>query len=341
MSRCPGLNIQHALSGRGEYRVPSTNYRADGYCVDNNTIYEYLGCLWHGCPVCHPDRHRTLPKTNETADLLYTQTEKRLAEIKRLGYDVVTIWEHEFHQQLSEDTMLRDFAANLDIESRLSLRDAFFGGRTNATKLHYEAKSGEKIKYVDFTSLYPYTNKYSRYPIGHPEIITDDFSDISSYFGMAKIKILPPRGLYHPVLPHRANGKLTFPLCRTCASNENQRRCMCTDEQRVLVGTWCTPEIEKAVECGYKIIKMYEVYHWPESSQYDPVTCSGGLFADFINTFLKIKQESSGWPAWCVNDELKMKYVEDYHTHEGIQLDVKNIKKNPGRRTLAKLLLNR
>jgi len=56
---------------------------------------------------------------------------------------------------------------------------------------------------------------------------------------------------------------------------------------------------------------------------------------------LKLKQESSGWPSWCTTDADKEKYVSDYLANEGIQLDVENIAKNPGKRALAKLLLNR
>jgi len=41
----PDLVIQHALTGRGEYRIPNTNYRVDGFCHETNTVYEYLGEL--------------------------------------------------------------------------------------------------------------------------------------------------------------------------------------------------------------------------------------------------------------------------------------------------------
>ena len=50
-------------------------------------------------------------------------------------------------------------------------RDSFFGGRTNASMLYCAAGEGERIRYVDFTSLYPYVNKYCEYPRGHPKII--------------------------------------------------------------------------------------------------------------------------------------------------------------------------
>jgi len=72
-----------------------------------------------------------------------------------------------------------------------------------------------------------------------------------------KCKVLPPRQLYHPVLPYREHDKLTFPLCALCPELEIgkpmlSRTCVCphTDDARALVGTWCTPELEKAVELG-------------------------------------------------------------------------------------------
>ena len=83
------------------------------------------------------------------------------------------------------------------------------------------------------------------------------------------------------------------------------------------------------------------MYHWQETSQYDPESKEGGLFAPFINTFLQMKQEASGWPTWCETPEDKKKYVDDYLQNEGVKLNPDNIKKNPGLRSLAKLLLNR
>jgi hypothetical protein len=43
--------IQHAENG-GEFKIPNTKYKADGYCKENNTIYEFNGCLYHGCTKC-------------------------------------------------------------------------------------------------------------------------------------------------------------------------------------------------------------------------------------------------------------------------------------------------
>ena len=81
--------------------------------------------------------------------------------------------------------------------------------------------SDEEIEYIDVMSLYPWVNKKGEYPVGQPDIIvTPNDQDIYLYFGMAKVHILPPYELYHPGLPHRHKGKLTFPFCQVCMEEE-------------------------------------------------------------------------------------------------------------------------
>lgn len=97
---------------------------------------------------------------------------------------------------------------------------------------------------------------FFRYPVGHPTIITKDFSNVEDYFGVIKCRVLPPRGLFHPVLPYRSNGKLMFPLCKSCVEILCQESCTHTDNQRAFTGTWITEEVKKAKEMGYKILKV-------------------------------------------------------------------------------------
>lgn len=79
----------------------------------------------------------------------------------------------------------------------------------------------ETIKYLDFTSWYPFVNKTFPYPVGHPTIITQpQTTDLTGYFGLFQSTILPSYELYHPVLPYKTQGKLLFPLCRSCADSE-------------------------------------------------------------------------------------------------------------------------
>ena len=80
-------------------------------------------------------------------------------------------------------------------------------------KCHYQAEDNEKILYEDFTSLYPTINKYGMYPIGQPQIfVNPQDQNIGNYFGIAKVDVLAPEKLLHPVLPVKLNEKLLF-LC--------------------------------------------------------------------------------------------------------------------------------
>lgn len=182
-------------------------------------------------------------------------------------------------------------------------------------------------------SLYPWTNKYCEYPLGHPEIISENFGPLDQYFGLIKCTVVPPRGLYHPTLPYRSNNKLTFPLCRTCADEMQQEPCRHSDSERAINGTWVSLELMKALEKGYRVVRVNQVWHFPDKSD--------ELFRLYINKFLKIKQESSGFPSWCETEDDKQRYIAEYRDNEGIKLDREKIVKNPGLRALAKLMLNR
>ena len=100
-------------------------------------------------------------------------------------------------------------------------------------------------------------------------------------------------------------------------------------------------ELKKAVSLGYKITRIDEIWQY-EITQYDPVTRKGGPFVEYINTFLKIKQEASGPPAECivgvagddaVDDEAIEHFIASYEEAEGIHLDKHALKSNPGLRT--------
>jgi hypothetical protein len=95
---------------------------------------------------------------------------------------------------------------------------------------------------------------------------------------------------------------------------------------------------------GIRKTKIYEVYHFEESSMYDRSACKGGggggLLADYVNLFLKLKQEVSGFPRECQNEQQKLDYIAKYALNEGIQLDYDAIKRNPGLRSLVTICLN-
>ena len=135
--------------------------------------------------------------------------------------------------------------------------------------------------YVDFTSLYPYIQKYGKFPIGHPKIITENFESIDSYFGLIYCSIVPPHDLYLPILPFKTNGKLLFPLCGKCAT-EQMQKCNHSDEERVLENTWVILEVIEALKWGYKIVKIFEIWLFPLREKYNKSDKSGGLFTEYV-----------------------------------------------------------
>ena len=156
---------------------------------------------------------------------------------------------------------------------------------------------------------------------------------------MAKIRILPPKKLNIPILPMKINGKLIFTLCCKCAE-ENIKLCVHNDNERCLEGTWCTPEILKAIEYHYKIFKIYEVWHFENTDCFNKDTKSGGIFTEYIHTFLKMKQEASGFPSNVKSTEEQNIYIKEYFENEDILLESSNIVKNPGIRKVSKIMLN-
>ncbi|XP_071503405.1 uncharacterized protein [Diadema antillarum] len=339
--------INHARNG-GEHRIG--RFRVDGYDRTTNTIYEFLGDLWHGCPRCYPRRDVVLPGSDETVQDVYDRTMYRLNVIRKQGYTVVTMWECQFRKMMKEDLAVANFVDALQFQEPLQPREAFYGGRTNALKLYHRVQNDERIKYVDVCSLYPWVCKYTEFPLGHPTVITDNFDDIGNYFGLVKCMVCPPRQLFHPVLPYRSEeGKLLFPLCRTCANDKQTTPCDHSDEERALLSTWVSEELKKAVELGYKIVDIYEVWHYPRKTKYNPETKKGGLFSEYIDLFLKVKQESSGWPSECLSEtdllnadilEARKNYIDSYEKKEGVLLDESKIEKNGGLRAVSKICLN-
>jgi hypothetical protein len=87
------------------------------------------------------------------------------------------------------------------------------------------------------------------------------------------------------------------------------------------------------------LIVVFEFYEY-EVTQYDPTTGRGGLFVDYISTFLKLKAEASGYPSWVRTREVEDSYINMFKGSEGFLLDRNAIRPNAAKRALVKLCLN-
>jgi G:T-mismatch repair DNA endonuclease (very short patch repair protein) len=91
------INIQHIGNSNQEHRIKNTRWKADGYCKETNTIYEFHGDYWHGNPKCYlaTDKNNV---SNKTMGYLYKKTLEREQKIKDIGYNLVVIWEYDWNK---------------------------------------------------------------------------------------------------------------------------------------------------------------------------------------------------------------------------------------------------
>ena len=98
---------QHRIYLENEEHCLATNRRrlhVDGYDPKTNTVYEFLGCWYHGCPLtdsCLP-YHKPFAddlvhaEIKKTMIVLRNEWHARKGVLEALGYNVVSIWECEF-----------------------------------------------------------------------------------------------------------------------------------------------------------------------------------------------------------------------------------------------------
>jgi hypothetical protein len=87
-------NMRTALSPEGEFTIPGSLYKADGYCEDTNTIYEFHGDYWHGNPKIF-DPNEMNKTVGKTFGELYENTLRKKEYILSLGFNYVEMWESE------------------------------------------------------------------------------------------------------------------------------------------------------------------------------------------------------------------------------------------------------
>src|SRR5205085_862100 len=103
-----------------------------------NKIYELYECAWHRCPLCFKRRDQLTPSHDLTMAESYQRTLDRRKYLEDLGYQVIEKWEHELRSELKRDKAMETFFANAKIMDPLDAREAFYGGRTNATVLDHK-----------------------------------------------------------------------------------------------------------------------------------------------------------------------------------------------------------
>ena len=86
------------------------------------------------------------PISQKTMEQLYKDTIRKVNYLKKRGLEVEQKWGCELEKELKEDEEMKQFFEQYEITDPLQPRDAFYGGRTNATKLFHQCQGNEKIK---------------------------------------------------------------------------------------------------------------------------------------------------------------------------------------------------
>ncbi|KAL3093931.1 hypothetical protein niasHT_027259 [Heterodera trifolii] len=188
----PGAQVQCAHWSVGEAHIEDTGYRVDGLWRRHAPLrplaIEWLGCYYHGCPKCFPDRQQRLA-AGRTAEDLYERTERRLFELEHdHGCEIHKVWACQWSERLRHDPELKRRYEAVFVPCPLDPRnDALRGGRTEPFKLHHVCSDDEEILCIDIVSLYPYVmvcfsfkhrifmmkkQKANRFPVGNPRVLT-------------------------------------------------------------------------------------------------------------------------------------------------------------------------
>ncbi len=107
MERELGIKIKHWHHNRlgkcwvgSEYRLPEWSRKTvDGYCEESNTVYEFHGDYYHG----HPRFWKERPYLEDK----FWDTEQKMHKMKKLGYNVVYIWESEYYNRKESSSAQR------------------------------------------------------------------------------------------------------------------------------------------------------------------------------------------------------------------------------------------
>ncbi|CAO4384738.1 unnamed protein product [Caenorhabditis nigoni] len=340
-------NVQVNMSTTyGEQKIG--NYRVDGYIppcpeYENGMIIEFFGC-YHHAHSCSYSEESVIGE--KQAKDIWEADKDRIRKLEEEGgCSVRVVYECHVKDSLRRDLEMKEFFDNYEALDLLQCERALVGGRTEVFRV-YANCDGRVGHYLDVVSLYPTVMKHEAYPIGEPENVQRNTmktpmtkpADIP-FEGFLSCRLNAPKNLNLPVIAGKVNGRLMFFLCKKCAKDGNQDDCQHSDDERSFTGTFTTVELKKALSLGYWITQVYhgvKYEKWIKNGD----DGEGGLFTSYINSMMKEKIYSSGWPKNVQSEEDKKAFVAGYKEKEAITLDPSLFESNAGKRAVAKLMLN-
>jgi hypothetical protein len=191
--------------------------------------------------------------------------------------------------------------------------------------------------------LYPSVQKHGIFPLGNPQVFTaEKFKNViwekasdNHYTGFILATILCPADIKLPLLAYSSsNGNLVWAKCRSCADMK-QSSCNHSEAEKAWTATYTHLELNEALDLGYKVLEIFEVWHY---SKWSTPGGNADLFGAYVDLFVKEKVEASGWPV--DGEKERQEYIDGYMQKENIKLDPSKICLNPGKRAVSKLMAN-
>ena len=270
----------------------------DGFdCPDTRTVYEFQGCFTHGCPTLlfkfvyekHPRHYdRSMQDVYDTTQRKEPNSLPRARVHRSFKYGDVNGNTSERKPNLEIDS--ERTKGLLTLSQPLQSSGGFLWRSYQCyVKLYHHITPGSKDPLHRCHLLVPMDqqNLSSTPKDIRPSSHNPGHTDIQQYFGLIQCQVLPPRHLYHPVLPYRQEGKLTFsPLCHLCSRRNPQEDLFWTDPYHVSSHRRTTRpspvpgaarNYTKAVELGY------DRSNTSMKSGISDETCEG-LFAKITST---------------------------------------------------------
>ena len=323
--------IKHIGNATKEHFEVRCCYKpVDGFRIDqygNEHIYEFYGCFWHACPHCYAteisEPMNIHPRRQIPWKDIYNATQQHIDKLaQEYNVNFHYIFECQFREQQPPPNDYEKDLTNIILD-----REMFRGGRTEVFSPYARSTDSVVIQHHDVTSMYPYICANKMLPFGTPTIYYGCNCDSSKlnrngYFGYVRCQVIPPPDCVLGLLPAIVNDKLQFDL-------------------HPKVGVWFTEELYLAMEKGYIISEIYEVFHFDENNR------RSDYFRGYMSFFLRLKQEAEGWmkagaSSENPSEEEKERVRQDLYLQNGnmAKMVTANVRKNPVKRALAKLNLN-
>lgn len=323
------IDIVHRGNHTREYFHFRGEFHIDGYAEALDQAFVFLDCSYWGCPDCcpgeweeaiHPERLVPYGHLAGYYHLFMEQLRKEFTLVE-------VMWEHDFTPTWETLVPYERECCQL-----FQYEEAFYGGRTEVFSLYADANvRGEEIEYHDVTSLYPSVylavlpTGTPRHLLG-PEIDRERLHPTASnrYFGFVKAHVTPRSSDCIGLLPCRSKDtdRLLFPVSP-------------------MLGCWGTEELYLAMQHGYILDEVYELYHW------EPEERSDQYLRGYVGAFLRMKQESEGWKKLGASSETPSEQERQeiaerlFHQNGGLgRIRPHKVAPNPVKRQLAKLFLN-